>query len=74
MEAAFELTPLVACKLIVYTFGALVHLFLMVLILGRRVFPAEKPDPLLLDIEIPEESGLEFLRELKPKRIPLQSS
>ncbi len=36
MDFAFELTPLVACKLIVYTFGALVHLFLMVLILGHR--------------------------------------
>ncbi len=36
MDVAFELTPLVACKLIVYTFGALVHLFLMVLILGQR--------------------------------------
>ena len=36
MEFAYELTPLVACKLIVYTFGALVYLFLMVLILGNR--------------------------------------
>ena len=36
MEFAFEFTPLVACKLIVYTFGSLVHLFLMVLILGQR--------------------------------------
>ncbi len=36
METAFEVTPLVACKLIVYTFGSLVHLFLMVLILGQR--------------------------------------
>ena len=36
MDVAFELTPLVACKLIVYTFGALVHLFLMVVILGQR--------------------------------------
>ncbi len=36
MDFAFELTPLVACKLIVYSFGALVHLFLMVLILGQR--------------------------------------
>ncbi len=36
MEAAYELNPLVAFKLIVYTFGALVYLFLMVLILGNR--------------------------------------
>jgi len=36
MDVAYELTPLVAGKLIVYTFGALVHLFLMVLILGNR--------------------------------------
>ena len=36
MEVARELTALVAFKLIVYTFGALVHLFLMVLILGNR--------------------------------------
>jgi len=36
MEVAHELTALVAFKLIVYTFGALVHLFLMVLILGNR--------------------------------------
>jgi len=36
MEAAYELHPLVAFKLIVYTFGALVYLFLMVLILGNR--------------------------------------
>ncbi len=36
MEVAYELTPLVACKLIVYTLGALVYLFLMVLILGNR--------------------------------------
>jgi signal transduction histidine kinase len=36
VESAFEFTPLVACKLIVYTFGSLVHLFLMVLILGQR--------------------------------------
>ena len=36
MEVAYELSPLVACKLIVYTFGALVYLFLMVLILGNR--------------------------------------
>lgn len=36
MESAFAFTPLVATKLIVYTFGSLVHLFLMVLILGQR--------------------------------------
>jgi len=36
MEAAYELSSLVAFKLIVYTFGALVYLFLMVLILGNR--------------------------------------
>jgi hypothetical protein len=36
MEVARELTALVAFKLIVYTFGALVHLFLMVLILRNR--------------------------------------
>lgn len=36
MDVAYELTPLVASKLIVYTFGALIHLFLMVLILGNR--------------------------------------
>ena len=36
MDVAFELTPLVAGKLIVYSLGALVHLFLMVLILGQR--------------------------------------
>ncbi|MBZ5561415.1 MAG: hypothetical protein LAP13_03235 [Acidobacteriia bacterium] len=36
MDVASELTLLVASKLIVYTFGALIHLFLMVLILGNR--------------------------------------
>ena len=36
VESAFAFTPLVAAKLIVYTFGSLVHLFLMVLILGQR--------------------------------------
>jgi len=36
VDVAYELTPLVAAKLVVYTFGALVHLFLMVLILGNR--------------------------------------
>ncbi len=35
VEIAFTLSPLVAAKLIVYTFGALVNLFLMVLILGQ---------------------------------------
>lgn len=35
MEIAFTLSPLVAAKLIIYTFGALVNLFLMVLILGQ---------------------------------------
>jgi hypothetical protein len=36
VDVAYELTPLVATKLVVYTFGALIHLFLMVLILGNR--------------------------------------
>ncbi len=36
MDVAYELTPLVAVKLVVYTFGTLMHLFLMVLILGNR--------------------------------------
>jgi signal transduction histidine kinase len=36
LESAFEFTPLVASKLIVYTFGSLIYLFLMVLILGQR--------------------------------------
>jgi signal transduction histidine kinase len=36
MDVAYELTPLVVTKLVVYTFGALIHLFLMVLILGNR--------------------------------------
>jgi signal transduction histidine kinase len=36
VDVAYELTPLVAAKLVVYTFGTLVHLFLMVLILGNR--------------------------------------
>ena len=34
---------------------------------ARRVLAAESPDLLLLDIEMPEESGLDFLRELKAK-------
>ena len=36
MDVAYGLTPLVATKLVVYTFGTLIHLFLMVLILGNR--------------------------------------
>ena len=36
MDVASELTSLVAFKLIVYSLGSLVHLFLMVLILGQR--------------------------------------
>src|SRR5271166_3304756 len=36
LDIAFDLTPLVAAKLIIYSLGALVHLFLMVLILGQR--------------------------------------
>ncbi len=36
MDVAYELSPLVAYKLIAYTFGALLHLFLMVLIVGQR--------------------------------------
>ena len=32
---------------------------------ARRVLAAESPDLLLLDIEMPEESGLDFLREIK---------
>jgi signal transduction histidine kinase len=36
VDVAFELTPLVAGKLMVYSLGSLVHLFLMVLILGQR--------------------------------------
>src|SRR3989442_9203303 len=34
---------------------------------ARRVLATESPDLLLLDIEMPEESGLDFLRELKAK-------
>src|SRR5437763_1947687 len=34
---------------------------------ARRVLAAESPDLLLLDIEMPEESGLDFLREMKAK-------
>lgn len=36
MDVAFSLSALVAYKLIVFTFGSLIHLFLMVLILGQR--------------------------------------
>lgn len=36
MDAAYGLTPLIAAKLVVYTFSTLIHLFLMVLILGNR--------------------------------------
>jgi signal transduction histidine kinase len=36
VDVAYELTPLVIGKLVVYTFGSLVHFFLMVLILGNR--------------------------------------
>ena len=36
MDVAYELTPLVVTKLIVYTFGTLIHFFLMMLILGNR--------------------------------------
>ena len=36
MDVAYGLTPLVVGKLITYTFGTLIHLFLMVMILGNR--------------------------------------
>ena len=36
MDAAYGLTFLTAAKLVIYTFGTLIHLFLMVLILGNR--------------------------------------
>jgi len=36
LEVAFDFSSLVAFKSIVYTFGGLVHLFLMVLIVGQR--------------------------------------
>jgi DNA-binding NtrC family response regulator len=32
---------------------------------ARRVIESERPDLLLLDIEMPEESGLDFLRDLR---------
>ena len=35
MDVAYGLSFLVACKLVVYTFGTLIHLFLLVLILGN---------------------------------------
>lgn len=34
---------------------------------GRKVIAAQNPDLLLLDIEMPERNGLEFLRELKSR-------
>jgi two-component system response regulator AtoC/two-component system nitrogen regulation response regulator NtrX len=34
---------------------------------AREIIAAENPELLLLDIEMPEESGLDFLRELKAK-------
>jgi len=36
VDVASQLSPLVTYKLIAYTFGSLLHLFLMVLILGQR--------------------------------------
>lgn len=36
MDVASELTPLVDTKLVIYSLGALVHLFLMLLIVGNR--------------------------------------
>ena len=36
MDVASQLSPLVAYKLVTYTLGSLLHLFLMVLILGQR--------------------------------------
>jgi len=36
VDVAYGLTPLAVTKLVVYTFGTLIHLFLMVLILGNR--------------------------------------
>ncbi len=35
MDVAYGLTALTAAKLVVYTFGSLIHLFLIVLILGN---------------------------------------
>jgi Histidine kinase-, DNA gyrase B-, and HSP90-like ATPase len=36
VDVASQPSPLVAYKLVIYTFGSLLHLFLMVLILGQR--------------------------------------
>ena len=36
MDVAYGLTSLAITKLVVYTFGTLIHLFLIVLILGNR--------------------------------------
>ncbi len=37
---------------------------------ARKIIAAENPHLLLLDIEMPEENGLDFLRELKAKESP----
>jgi len=36
VDVASQLTPRVAYKLVTYTFGSLLHLFLQVLIVGQR--------------------------------------